>query len=342
MSTALILLALVIPLSFLIIYYLKYNTLNLSFRNEGFIVQKCPVGKTSYITDDGNTNCCSGEVINNFCSNIFCSLSPSPSGSIPNCTKVLQTQVEERSAEKCPVSIAGDCNNYFTNTLGTIQGCSKSSLNADRSGPSDLSQPYCRLYPTPEENTNNYDSCNNYLERFNSSTLRTTCNQNLQRTTADLNNAQIGSRTLLLDLNSARNTAAAAASAATQTIQDLQNTNIRLTADKGILEGRLNAETIANRGVSDTVTSLTRQLNEKNNELTTASGRIITLAGQIVQKDRALDTAAASRNSECSRFNEAKYLELNPDVKAVVDRKELSSGKFHYSNQGIYENRPVC
>lgn len=186
MSTALILLALVIPLSFLIIYYLKYNTLNLSFRNEGFIVQKCPVGKTTYITDDGNTNCCSGEVINNFCSNIFCSLSP---GTINNCDTILQSQVQQRSSLKCSALIAGDCNNYFTNSSGSIQGCSKSSLNSDSTGPSDLTQPYCRLYPTPEENTNNYDSCNNYVIRKNAVAGLATCSSNAKLAAAatDLN-----------------------------------------------------------------------------------------------------------------------------------------------------------
>jgi hypothetical protein len=187
MPTAAILIA-IIFLSLLLIYY--YNTVNPSFRKEGFSIKKCPAGTTSYITDDGSTNCCSSEVIDNTCRNIFCSLSPGSN----NCADVLISQVRQRSAAKCPTTVSGDCNNYFTNSSGTVKGCSKSSLNSDFSGPSDLSQSYCRLYDTASDNTTKYDSCQNYLARYNLNATLVTTSATLATTVAALETCRSNGR----------------------------------------------------------------------------------------------------------------------------------------------------
>jgi len=154
---------------------MNYTTHIPSLKLEGFVVKTCPEGKTTYITDDGITNCCSGEVINNHCENVYCSLSP---GETNSCTNVSINRAQRRNEEKCPPSISGDCRNYFTNRNATVKGCSKSTLTSDLTGPSDPSQPYCRFYDTVEANTTNYDSCQNYLARFNAVAGLATCTTN--------------------------------------------------------------------------------------------------------------------------------------------------------------------
>jgi hypothetical protein len=154
-----------------------------SLKLEGFVVKTCPEGKTTYITDDGITNCCSGEVINNNCENVYCSLSP---GETNSCTTVSINRAQRRNEEKCPPSISGDCRNYFANRDGTVKGCTKSTLTSDLTGPSDLSLPYCRFYDTVEDNTSNYDSCQNYLARFNAVAGLATCNTELARVRASI------------------------------------------------------------------------------------------------------------------------------------------------------------
>ena len=172
MSTAIAIVVVLLGL----VAFLYYTNL-VPLKNEGFaiLVKTCPTGTTSYITHAGDTNCCSGEVINNQCENVMCSLSPGPN----NCSSVLKNQFKERSAAKCHSSISGDCSNYFTNVEGTVKGCSKSNPNAANTGPSDLSQPYCRLYNNLEANTKNYDSCQNYLARYNALNNLNTCNSSL-------------------------------------------------------------------------------------------------------------------------------------------------------------------
>jgi hypothetical protein len=151
----------------IIVYILKYrlnSEPSINHKKEGFTIKKCPFGLTTYITDDGDTNCCSGEVINNFCENIFCSLSP---GSRNNCTTVMNDERLARNFVKCSPAISGDCSYYFTNANGSLQGCSNSPTTPDGTGPSDLAKPYCRIYDTPDANISNFDSCSNYVQRFN-------------------------------------------------------------------------------------------------------------------------------------------------------------------------------
>jgi hypothetical protein len=183
MPTAILWLALLLILTILILYFMNYTTDIPSLKLEGFVVKTCPEGKETYITDDGITNCCSGEVINNRCENVFCSLSP---GEKNSCTNVLIDQSKRRSEAKCPPSISADCRNYFTNRDGTVKGCSKSSVTSDFSGPSDTSLPHCRLYSTDEDNTRNHDSCQNYLARFNAVAGLATCNTELARVRASI------------------------------------------------------------------------------------------------------------------------------------------------------------
>jgi ribosomal 30S subunit maturation factor RimM len=179
MSTAILWLILLLILTIIIIFYIKYTNDIPSIKREGFTVKTCPSNTTSYITHDGFTNCCSGEVIDNHCEKILCSLSPgSP---VTSCTTYGLNLIARNDANYCNPEFTGDCSMYFTNSEGTVRGCSKSNLNPSRTGPSDLSQPYCRLYDTADANTRNYDSCQNYLARFNAVAGLATCNEELAR-----------------------------------------------------------------------------------------------------------------------------------------------------------------
>lgn len=175
MPTAILWLTLLLILTIIVIYVMNYTSVIPTVKQEGFVVKTCPEGKTSYITHDGITNCCSGEVINNHCENVFCSLSP---GKNRSCTTVLIDQNRRRNEAKCPPSISGDCNNYYSDTKGIVKGCSKSIPTSDLSGPSDTRLPYCRFYDTAEDNTKNYDSCQNYLVRYNAVAGLATCTAN--------------------------------------------------------------------------------------------------------------------------------------------------------------------
>jgi hypothetical protein len=155
----------------LIAYFIKlWNNDVPEFSMEGFQLQGCPsspAGLISYVNRVGDTLCCNGEVINNQCmGNDICSLTwvPPLSGSIPLCNTYINSLQATENAAKCFQTVTGDSsmNNYFINRQTGVQGCSRSKPTADGSAPSDMSKPYCRIYPTSAENMSNYDSCYNY------------------------------------------------------------------------------------------------------------------------------------------------------------------------------------
>lgn len=184
MPTAILWLTLLLILTIIVIYVINYTSVIPTLKQEGFTVKTCPSDTTSYITHDGFTNCCSGEVIDNHCEKIVCSLSPgSP---VRSCTTYGLDLIARNDANYCKPEFTGDCSKYFTNSEGTVRGCSKSNLNPSRTGPSDLSQPYCRLYNTADANKSNYDSCENYLARFNAVAGLATCNEELARVRASV------------------------------------------------------------------------------------------------------------------------------------------------------------
>ena len=96
--------------------------------------------------------------------NDVCSLTSVQPGSIPLCNTYINSLQATENAAKCSITVTGDSsmNNYFINRQTNVQGCSRSPPTADGSAPSDMSQPYCRIYPTSAENMSNYDSCYNY------------------------------------------------------------------------------------------------------------------------------------------------------------------------------------
>ena len=129
-------------------------------KSEGFTqVLTCPSGATSFVTSAGDTECCNGEVIDNWCNgNVICSLSSSKNG----CSQYVQSMQAAESAAKCSPTISANCSNYFINQQTGVRGCSVSVTTPDGSAPADLTKPYCRLYATDAMNKANFDSCFNY------------------------------------------------------------------------------------------------------------------------------------------------------------------------------------
>ena len=146
--------------------YFKYsnNSLASPLQSEGFIVYTCPSGTSSYITDDGQTECCNGDVIDGYCTgNVRCSLSPK--SKYPRCADVLASEAASKGSSLCPASMY----NYFDAKNGTerAKGCTASQPLPDRSGPSDPNEPMCILYATRQLNEVRLDSCHNYTKNVN-------------------------------------------------------------------------------------------------------------------------------------------------------------------------------
>jgi hypothetical protein len=142
----------------LIGYFIRYlNTP--SSKKEGFITVSCPIGTTSFVTREGETHCCNGGIVDNFCNgNVRCSLSPNSMSNIPSCNDYVSARQVANSAALCPTAIP----NYFAATDGSVRGCSVSQSTADGSAPLDPNQLQCILYPTLDLEKVRLDSCYNY------------------------------------------------------------------------------------------------------------------------------------------------------------------------------------
>jgi len=141
------------------IRYLNTPTPNSIHKKEGFVTISCPIGTTSFVTREGETQCCNGEIVDNFCNgNVRCSLSPNSISGIPSCSDYVAARQIANSAALCPPAIP----NYFASTDGSLRGCSVSQPTADGSAPLDPNQLQCILYPTLDLEKVRLDSCYNY------------------------------------------------------------------------------------------------------------------------------------------------------------------------------------
>ena len=143
--------------------------LTLLEKKEGFVdlasifrVTACPAGTTSYILSNGDTNCCSGDVVGNKCNGRdVCSLSPDPyDKNLGSCSSLLASEWGRRAARFCPRSM----NNYFgkmNRDAGSAEGCSASFPTSDGSRPSDPGQPKCTIYSNYNDEVSKEDSCAN-------------------------------------------------------------------------------------------------------------------------------------------------------------------------------------
>jgi len=136
-------------------YFLK-NSLNPIIR-EGFAVYTCPSGTNDFVTEQGETHCCNGDVVDGYCTgNLRCTLSPKSKSGLPTCTDLAASDAASAGASKCPPSMP----HYFGSCNG-IEGCSASTPSADGLQPSNPLQPQCILYKTRDEELVKLDSCYN-------------------------------------------------------------------------------------------------------------------------------------------------------------------------------------
>jgi hypothetical protein len=146
----------------LIVMYLKYSK-NLPLKatvKEGFAVRACPSDTNSYITDDGATECCNGDVVDGYCTgNVRCSLSPKSRYQM--CSDVLAAEASVEGAKRCPSKLI----HYFDakNRSERAKGCSVSPTTGDGTAPSDPNLELCILYATDALNRARLDSCYNYM-----------------------------------------------------------------------------------------------------------------------------------------------------------------------------------
>jgi len=145
----------------LIAYFLKKPTMN---SREGFAVRICPTGANQYITRDGETLCCNGDVIDGWCSgNNICSLSPKNRRGLISCIDLALQNATAAGSAKCPRQIP----NYFSGVKNSLPGCSVSQSTPDGTAPLDPTQIQCALYPTQALDQVKLDSCYNYLQTSN-------------------------------------------------------------------------------------------------------------------------------------------------------------------------------
>jgi len=132
---------------------------NTLVKREGFIVYACPSKTVKYITRNGETNCCNGDIINNECNgNNVCSLSPSNSLNLQTCQTYVTNLANQASAANC----FADMPYYFASSDESLRGCSLSHATPDGTAPSDPTKLQCILYPTEALDKVKLDSCYNY------------------------------------------------------------------------------------------------------------------------------------------------------------------------------------
>jgi hypothetical protein len=139
----------------LISYFLK-NSLKPVIR-EGFAVYTCPSGTNDFVNQEGETNCCNGDVVDGYCTgNLRCTLSPKSKSGLLTCTDLAASDAAEAGANKCPPSMP-----HYFGCSTAIEGCSASTPSANGLQPSDPLQPQCILYKTSAEDLVKLDSCYN-------------------------------------------------------------------------------------------------------------------------------------------------------------------------------------
>jgi len=130
-------------------------------KKEGFMVHVCPSNTISFITDDGETQCCNGDVVDGYCTgNLRCTISPKSKSGLPTCADLAKSDLAASGLSQCPSQMP----NYFSSTDGSLRGCSASLITSDGTAPSNPNQPQCILYPTQALDQVKLDSCYNALK----------------------------------------------------------------------------------------------------------------------------------------------------------------------------------
>lgn len=127
-------------------------------KKEGFAVYMCPSGSSEFVTEDGETQCCNGDVVDEYCTgNLLCTLSPKSKSGLPTCSDLAASDSAAAGSSECPTAMP----NYFAKRDQTLRGCSASQSTPDGTAPADPNQPQCILYPTADLDRVKLDSCFN-------------------------------------------------------------------------------------------------------------------------------------------------------------------------------------
>jgi hypothetical protein len=146
-------------------YFIKYYN---NSPNEGFIVYSCPSNTTKYINNNGETNCCNGQIVDGRCTgNNVCSLSPTNTLKLPSCGDYTISLLRNAEKEYCFPEMP----HYFASANGSLRGCSASVILPDGTAPADPGKLQCTLYSTAALDKIKLDSCYNYNLNKNKSTM---------------------------------------------------------------------------------------------------------------------------------------------------------------------------
>jgi hypothetical protein len=124
-------------------------------------INTCPTYAPEIQTAKGNTDCCSGDLVDGKCNgSTFCTKSPAYEG-VKACTDAWREYFEKKGMDLCP----GTMRNYYEDVTnpGAMKGCSAGPIRDDGVAPTDAGRPQCKIYPSETENKTKRDSC--YLEK---------------------------------------------------------------------------------------------------------------------------------------------------------------------------------
>lgn len=118
-----------------------------------------------YVKVNGETGCATSINDDNTPGVDFCVLNPGlPAGSSTGttCNDMMSSSI-------CIPSFSDNLDKYYSNSDGSIKGCSTSDniikLNNVNTGLTDSTKPYCSVYSDDASKTGKYDSCENYKIR---------------------------------------------------------------------------------------------------------------------------------------------------------------------------------
>jgi len=149
-------------------FFIRQNGLEWLHKKEGFQVKlpniritMCPSDTQKYITEEGDTNCCEGDVVNGRCNGReVCSLSPSTVNGVKTCSEWLINEWTRRGAKFCSQSMP-----YYFGDMerSGSEGCSASESTDDGAEPQLPNAKRCKIYKTQNDELAKPDSCTNVI-----------------------------------------------------------------------------------------------------------------------------------------------------------------------------------
>lgn len=284
----------------------------------GITVTTCPSNTERYITSQGDTFCCDGDVIDGQCNgNNVCTLSPKTGSGVDSCSSWLNKEWQERSARFC----TKDMPNYFgrmNRGPGVLEGCSVSRPTDDGSQPYVATDRKCIIYYTKEQELAKQDSCYNIRAMDN-----LVCPQANATKTSVLHPVPGKSLPAILKCNymptSGRSNGMPVDCMDTTSYIEYLKANGQMGQDAA-------ADAIMNNWLNTCVSFCgASKAYYVDSTLNAPQAQCVNTMG-----------GNGTGGLPC-KFDDTTYLNLNPDVKnAGVD------AKTHYKQYGINEGRQVC